>query len=361
MPTRRHALRLAATVPWATVVACATPAGRSDSTAAPVAVTPSADAVLNPPQAAPQLPGVTPTARPPMPAAQPAARALPGRLLFVSDANVWLLERGQPRRLTGDRISRQPAWSRDGQQIALVKIYTSGSDLWVMDFDGSNSVELTDFSYRQESQQSYALRPAWLPDGSGLLYISEQGSQDTQLWQLSLANRRRQRYLGPVGDGAGGVDTPVFSPDGTSLALTGFQAGRGPAGRPQIWTWTPPSGPWRQVTSTPEGAYDPAWSPDGQRLAYTVRSAFRHDIWIAGADGSGARQVTTGGFCRAPTWSPDGAWIAYLSAQSGTFDVWAVPLTPGAAPGGELGAGGAARQITKGGVVDAGSGLAWGQ
>ncbi|MDQ3699913.1 MAG: acylaminoacyl-peptidase, partial [Chloroflexota bacterium] len=100
-----------------------------------------------------------------------------------------------------------------------------------------------------------------------------------------------------------------------------------------------------------------------QRLAYTIRSAFRHDIWIASADGSGARQVTTGGFCRAPTWSPDGTWIAFLSAQAGTFDVWAVPLPPpaGAASGGEVGVSGAPRQITKGGVVDAGSGIAWAQ
>jgi TolB protein len=295
---------------------------------------------------------------------QSAARALPGRLLFVSDANVWVLERGQSRRLTPDRISRQPSWSHDGQKIALVKVYTSGSDLWIMDADGTNSQELTDFSYRPEAQQSYALRPAWLPDGAGLLYVSEQGSQDPQLWLLSLDDRRRRRFLAPLGDGAGGIDAPTFSPDGATLAVTRFQPGQGPASRSQIWLWSMPGGPWRQVTQSPEGAYDPGWSPDGQRLAFAVRNAGRHDLWIARADGSGARQVTTAGVCRAPAWSPDGTWLAYLSAQGGTFDVWAVPVgpetgAPTGADGPAFGPSGAARQITKGGVVDAGSGLAW--
>ena len=78
------------------------------------------------------------------------------------------------------------------------------------------------------------------------------------------------------------------------------------------------------------------WSPDGQRLAYTVRRAGRHDIWIAGANGAVPRQVTTSGACRAPAWSPDGSWLGFLSAQGGTFDLWTVPL--GAEPGAPAGA-----------------------
>jgi TolB protein len=307
----------------------------------------------------------TPTPRPAGVQLAPNAPALPGRLLFVSDADIWLLERSQLRRLTPDRISRQPAWSADGRRIVHVKLATSGSDLWVMDADGANSEELTDNEFRADAKQNFALRPLWWPDGSRLIYLSEEASQDTQLWQLTIASRRRSRFLPPIADRLGGLDTPKLSPDARSLAIASYQVGRGAFGRPQIWTIALPSGVPRQLTDALDGAYDPDWSPDGRRIAYTVRSGARHDIWVTQADGSGVRQVTTAGRCRAPAWSPDGSWLAYLSAQSGTFDVYAVAAPPDESRGMVGGPAATAtpqpafRQVIRNGLVDALSGLAW--
>ena len=57
------------------------------------------------------------------------------------------------------------------------------------------------------------------------------------------------------------------------------------------------------------GAQDPAWSPDGRRLAFS----FLDQIWIADKDGSGARPLTANGSAveRHPAWSPDGKSIAF--------------------------------------------------
>ena len=296
------------------------------------------------------------------------AAQLPGRLLFVAESNVWLMERGQLRPITTDKVSRQPSWSRDGRRIALVKLWTSGSDLWALDANGQNGQELTDFTYREDARQNYALQPVWSADDSRLLFLSQESNQDTQLWQVVLADRRRQRLV-THGDRFGGVDHPRLSPDGRLLAVSSFQPGRGPEGRPQIWTYALPSGPWRQLTEAPGGAYDPEWSPDG-RLAYTVRlpdpgrTAGRHDVWTMRADGSGARAVTTSGLNRAPSWSPDGAWLLFLSARSGTFEAWAVsaPADPGASAAATptpVPGNGVARQVTQGGAIDAASGLSW--
>jgi dipeptidyl aminopeptidase/acylaminoacyl peptidase len=65
----------------------------------------------------------------------------------------------------------------------------------------------------------------------------------------------------------------------------------------------------------------PAFSPDGTRVAFVVEEGFsrpsegvRSRVWIAAADGSGARQATRGpGADTAPRWAADGRLLAFLS------------------------------------------------
>ena len=76
-------------------------------------------------------------------------------------------------------------------------------------------------------------------------------------------------------------------------------------------------------------AFSPVWSPDGRSLAFVVDpdpsqgcpygscNLSRHQVWVAGADGSGARKLARG---TAPSWSPDSHTIAFLWAGSSTED-----------------------------------------
>jgi Tol biopolymer transport system component len=88
-----------------------------------------------------------------------------------------------------------------------------------------------------------------------------------------------------------------------------------------------------RITNNPLADSDPAWSPDGSRIAFqskTVGDQF--DLWVMDADGGNAAQLTQDvNEDRNPAWSPDGDWIAFDSDRAGTFDVWLLPLAGGEA------------------------------
>jgi dipeptidyl aminopeptidase/acylaminoacyl peptidase len=81
-------------------------------------------------------------------------------------------------------------------------------------------------------------------------------------------------------------------------------------------------------------------SPDGKRVAYTVRQAvmdgdkseYRTHIHLANADGSDTFQLTQGDkTCDNPQWSPDGTTIAFTSSRSGKNNLWLIRMRGGEA------------------------------
>ncbi|HEX6645043.1 MAG TPA: Ig-like domain-containing protein [Gemmatimonadales bacterium] len=68
---------------------------------------------------------------------------------------------------------------------------------------------------------------------------------------------------------------------------------------------------------------DPAWSPDGTRLAFIREGADRTSLWVMNADGSGARMLADapGLFVAAPAWMPGGRRIFFTANRRGVYSV----------------------------------------
>ncbi len=75
----------------------------------------------------------------------------------------------------------------------------------------------------------------------------------------------------------------------------------------------------------------PRFSPDGQRIAYTLRNERTggEDLWVLGPDGPVAL-VEDGSQNRSPSWTPDGRMLLYSSDRTGVFNIHAYELETGA-------------------------------
>jgi len=236
--------------------------------------------------------------------------------------------------------------SPDGEWVA----YTVGTvdstrdkrdtDVYMVRWDGTRTVRLT-ASQERESQ------PRWSPDGRFLAFVSARGDASAaQLWLLDRSGGDAQR----LSDLPEGVNDYAWSPDGTRLVVVSQDAdsaARADTTRPRPividrFLIKRDGDGWldgrrthlhlidvatRKATRLTAGSADdrePAWSPDGRRIAFT---SARHtdedrtdetDLYVIDASaGAEPRRLTSAPtYERSPAWSPDGKWIAF---RQGTF------------------------------------------
>ena len=178
--------------------------------------------------------------------------------LYVTDSNGRNV-----RQLTDtpDASEHDAAWSPDGRLVAYDRAAVTAdrirqnAQLWIIHADGSDPRALT-------SGRSRNLRPAWSPDSSIIAFMSD---------------RHAEPDVKFMGTDDGDLEIYVMQRDGSNI---------------------------RRLTECAGTASSPAWSPDGQRIAYSCGG-----LHVMNADASNQRRVSLDGY--RPAWSPDGKDIAY--------------------------------------------------
>lgn len=227
---------------------------------------------------------------------------------------------GPARRLT--RVyaqDRDPTWSSDGREIAFSSTRDGRLNVYLMGSDGGNVRRLT-------SALAQEFEPAWSPDGRRIVFASGRGGAAAPLGPRGLpASLYAVRPDGselvrlthtPSYDG-----DPAWAPDGSRIAFVSDRAGA-------TSVWVMNSDGSSETRLTQSGASDdrPAWSPDGTQIAFArgpdEESATA--IFVMDANGSHQRQLVPGEG-RDPAWSPDGRWIAFVSDRDGHPNIYVAP------------------------------------
>ncbi|MFQ5578602.1 MAG: LysM peptidoglycan-binding domain-containing protein, partial [Anaerolineae bacterium] len=309
IPGQRVAVT-AATVP-ATPTPAETGVSRTATLTATVTRTAPTPAATQPPTATP-VPAPPPTDTPPPQAALSGKIAYPAYSFDINSYNIWSVNVDGSDPLIIAANASQPKYSRDGQLFAYRSWVSSERGIYFVDYKGGRQGLLTHFV-------EDAL-PTWYTDGSLVFPSRREGDRVSRLFRV-----------GQQGDNDIGLN---FNSDYVDTMPDNRLVARGctPSGDCGLWVLLP-DGSGGQKISSDTSDTAPAAPPRGGRIAimsFNRGGAENWEIWTINQDGSDPLRLTNNSANDGlPAWSPDGQSIAFVSDRGGVWAVWVVDAAGG--------------------------------
>lgn len=256
-----------------------------------------------------------------------AATGTPGiatsRLLFVRRGRLYRVD-SDGAGVTGIAASGNvysPTWHPEGKDFAYAS-FPGDSRVRIGSLDGeSGDAHLIIAGV--DGTQDFA--PAFSPNGVTIVF-ARAGAEGTDIFSYNLADSccLQRLTVGRFSDNL----SPTFSPDGRQIAFVSTRPGS-----PQIYVMGA-DGTGAELFAPFDfgvtgNSYAPEWSPDGLNIAFHREISGSPQVFVMDVSSRTVKQLSSAGRNEDPTWGPDGRHLAYVSSRTGSSQMWVIDLETG--------------------------------